>query len=156
LKTLKSLIAIRIMDSIGVVSKEMRDVRNPTYLNEYDNHNVYSGRVNYTESEFLIFLYVDVEDSKYMTIHLEDSDGNVGKFILCVVCDDLETEDSDLNKLIVGTKNNKFREASFLESSKILNTFEAIRDHMPNWDPNEATTVQLRFLFEFISSIKIE
>jgi len=157
MKTLKAAVAIRILDSLGVVSKEMVDIRNDNFLKVYKDDKFYSGRVNYSEKESLVFIYTELENNdKYMTAFVETDNGGSGEFVLCIVSGDVIEESPDLNKLIIGTKSLKFREVSYLESAKFLNTFEVIRNHMPNWEPNDPDEKSLKYLIEFMKIITIE
>lgn len=156
MKNLRSAIAVRILDSLGVVSNEMNDIRNDIFLHTYDGSKIYSGRVNYCENQSVVFLYTEVCEEKYMITFLEDDRGSEATFTFCIVSADVETENPKLNKLIIGTKSANFREVSFLEGAKILNTFEIIRNHMPNWGKNKPTETQFQYLLKFIESIRIE
>ena len=86
MKTLKSAIAVRVLDSIGVVTKEMNDVRIDAYLIKHKDEKIYSGRVGYSDNESLVFLYMEAHDGvKYMTVHFEDETQNEGNIIFCIV-----------------------------------------------------------------------
>lgn len=156
MKNLKAAIAIRILDSLGVISDEMNDIRNKSFLHDHEGSDVYSGKANYSENESVVFLYTEVAEEKYMITFLEDGERNESSFTFCIVSADIETEDPELNKLIIGTKEGNFREVSFLEGAKILNTFEIIRNHMPNWGSNQPKKSHFEYLFNFIKSIRIE
>jgi len=156
MKNLRASIAVRILDSLGVVSKEMNDIRNDIFLHHYKDFDIYSGRVNYSDNESVVFLYTEYDDEKYMITFMENNKGNDSAFIFCIVSGDVENEDPDLNKLIIGNKDSNFREVSYLEGAKILNTFEIIRNHMPNWGHNIPKDSQFKYLLNFIKAIRVE
>jgi len=156
MKTLKSAIAVRILDYLGVVSGETNDIRNELFLTKHKGNDIYSGRIDYSEKESLFFLYAETkENEKYMISFSENDKGKKGEFILCIVSNDVEEESPDLNRLILGTANKNFREVSFLEAGKFLNTFEIIRNHIPNWTPNKPSENDIEYLLGFIKAIDI-
>jgi len=156
MKYLKAAIAIRTLDSLGLVTREMKDIRNEFFLVKHGDEKIYSGKVNYSEKASLVFLYTEVFDHKYMITFLETNDGkDQGDLTLCIVSCDLEETDPELSKLILGTKNKEFRDVSFLEAAKFLNTFETVRNHMPYWVPNTPQKEQIEYLFSFINAINI-
>jgi hypothetical protein len=154
-KNLKSSIAIRILDSIGIVSKDMIDVRNEKYLTKYKNKKFYSGKTNYSSDGSLVFIYLEDNDMKYMISFIQNNKEDVGDIYLCIISSDIENESSEYNKLLLGTKKNFFREVSYLEAAKFLNTFEVLRNHMPVWLYNKPSDKQLDYLLEFSKLIKI-
>lgn len=151
---LKTEIAIRILSSLGVVGNDMNDIRNKLFIINYKDENIYSGKINYTNEESLVFLYFEVLDSKYMMSFLEKKN-ITSESALCIISINTESHDPDLTKLIIGS-NNKFREASYLECAKFLSTFEIVKNHMPNWVPNEPKKEQIEYLFKFIDSISTD
>ncbi len=155
MKHLQASITVRILDSLGVVSREMPDIRESQYLVK---PKIWSGKVELSENDSVVFLYSEDSDMKFMiTKFISKASTESYSNWYCFVCGDIVTEDPELNKMFSSytEKNNKFREVSFFEMANILRGFEMIRTNMPYWLPNKPTTNDIDSLSTFINSLNL-
>jgi hypothetical protein len=160
MKYLKAAITVRILDSLGVVSKEMQDVRNKMFLLNSDP-DIFAGKVVMSDDSSMIFLYSEQSDTKFMITTLVNK--NVNNWF-CFISADIEDEEPDLNRMFstyFKDKTLRFREVSFFEAASILRTYEVIRDNMPYWIPLEsskktANEEYLGIMMEFIKTFEVE
>lgn len=157
MRYLKSSIGIRILDSIGVVSNDMPDIRNNSFLLPIDfrNFSIFSGKISIEDGD-VIFIYGERDDNKYMMSLLN---GKAGVYRLYIVSMDLVNESPDLNNIFLGITDSdveKYRELSFLEAGSFLVSFELIRNHISNWYPYKPTNKETNLFFDFLDKIKTE
>jgi len=149
---LQSAIVIRILDVLGIFSKDMSDIRNDNY-NITDS--IWAGKLKIDDDNQIIFLYSEKNESKYMITKYLSSAEKSNWFNLV----SLDQEEPDLNKMYISIeieKNLKFREISYIELADALRGFELIRQYMPSWLRYEPKKEDLDILDKFIKSIKVD
>ena len=155
MKYLKAAVTVRILDSLGVVSKEMQDIRNKNFLVNAEPP-MFAGKVGITSEHDMIFLYSEKDNTKFMlTTLLDKTNNNWFGFISA----DIENEDPESNKILSTYYQNKelrFREVSFFEVASILRTFEVVRDNMPYWVPFKCEKEHIDIMTTFMKSFEIE
>lgn len=149
---LQSAVVLRILDVLGIFSKDMFDIRNEIY---YISDSTWAGKLKIDDDNQIIFLYSEKNEYKYMITKYLSSASKSNWFNLV----SLDVEDVDLNKAYISLeieKELKFREISYMEISDLLKGFELIRQYMPSWLRYDPQKEDLDMLNKFINSIELE
>ncbi|MFZ4768691.1 MAG: hypothetical protein ACOYLO_00825 [Ferruginibacter sp.] len=153
MKYLQSSIAIRIIDSLGVITKDLPDIRSDTFKTKHNNIWAVSTILN--ENINLIILYYEA-DMKYMLCGLKEKNIDNWKGI---VCGDETEEEYELNNIFAVKlidKEFSIREISIIEIGNLLVTFECIRNFFNGWNQYVPADSEIKTFKEFIKSISKE
>jgi hypothetical protein len=152
-KYLQAAIAKRVLDILGIFSKDMPDIRNEFYS---ISKNIWAGRIPIEDDNDVIFLYSEKNDNKYMLTKFSSTNIKSNWFCIISMSDD---EDPDLNKIystIEIDKSLKFIDISNMELANLFKGFELIRQYTPFWAKYEPSKEFLEVLSKFVGSIEVE
>lgn len=150
---LQAAIAKRILDILGIFSKDMPDIRNEFY---YISKDIWAGRIPIEDDNDVVFLYSEKNENKYMLTKFSST--NIKSNWLCIVSMSND-EDPDLNKIYCSIeidKSLKFLDISKIELANFFKGFELIRQYTPFWGKYSPSKEYLEVLNKFIGSIDIE
>jgi len=158
MKHLQSSIALRIMDSMGVISNDLPPINHELYKTKRAS-NVYAAKTGFEEGSSIIALYSEHGDMKYMITRIASDNDNKNKLWFCIACGDTKEENPDLNRIFalnVFDEKYIFRETSIIEIANILVSFECVRNYCAGWSPYDASVDDIATIKDFIKSLKEE
>lgn len=153
---LTSSITIRIMDILGIASKDMPDIRNENFLVKKEK-NIWALKGQLNESYTTLILYAENDGMKYMCANFDPSAKDIAW--VCLICGDLTEEEPDLNKayvLHINDGNYFAREANTIELAHMLTAFEMFRNFFSGWSPYQPKDSETEIIKAFMRIIVSE
>lgn len=155
MKYLRSSIALRIMDAVGIFSKDMQDIRRELFEIK---RNLWASKIDIDSGEAVIVLYSQVGDKKYMITKRQDEQSKL-QLWFCFICIDDTDDNYEMNNIFAANISNndiRFRDISMLEAANILTGFELIRQFTSVWAQYKPTEMDINVMSKFISSLEEE
>lgn len=152
MKHLESSIALRIMDVLGIFTKDMPNIRNE--LLKINKNNIWAVKMPIDDEFGINILYSEFDDKKYMTCGNEKAKTWFGIIIGCS-----DESNPEMNKIFMINQlkdDISIREADTIEIANIFTTFECFRHFFNGWHKYEEKEDDLKIMKKFISSIKEE
>ena len=143
------------MDSIGIFSKDMQDIRRDLFEVK---RNLWSCKVDIDNGEAVIILYSQVGDKKYMITKRQDSKNSL-QLWFCFACIDDADENYEMNNVFAANLSNdnlRFRDVSMLEVANVFVGFELIRQFTSTWAQYKPTELDVNVMSRFILSLEEE
>jgi len=149
-KKLESAIVLRIIDCLGIFSKDMPDIRNHNFATKVNN--IWAIKNNIENYNSIVILYSEIGDKKVLLSSMgADKDTWV-----CVVCGDAEEESVEMNKVyLLNIIKDKWsiREIDTIELANLFTTFECFRTFFSGWEQYDAKEEELSIIKKFVSSL---
>jgi hypothetical protein len=133
-----------IIDSLGIYTKQMPDIR----INQYKaGSNIYAGYTDISATDKISILYKEQNDAKYMTIKFANTD-----IWFCLIS--FEEDNDDNNTFVAKIIDNKFhfRNISNIELANLLVSFEIVKQYASCWKPYKPQKAEFELLNSFISN----
>ena len=152
---LQSSIVLRIIDSLGVFTKSMPDIRNEFF--KVKDENAYAAMVNLSDKNAIITLYCEAGENKYMVTRAFHEKKKTIWY--CLACFDYNDDNPDLNQVYTLNVNDDkyiFSQTSFIEKANLLVTFECIRNFFSGWEIYSPSNDDLDTLYKFKANLSVE
>lgn len=152
MKYLESSLALRIMDILGIFSKDMPNIRTDNF--KLKKHDIWSVKMPIDGESDIDILYSEDGDKKYMITGSDKSN-----LWFCIIIGDSEENNPELNRIFISQflkEDFSIREADTIEISNVFATFECLRHFFKGWYKCDPKENEVSIMKKFISSITEE
>ena len=152
MKYLESSLALRIMDILGLFSKDMPNTINDNF--KLKKHDMWAVKVPIDGESDINILYSESGDKKYMITGSDKS-----KLWFCIIVGDAQETNPELNRIFISQflkEDFSVREADTIEIANVFASFECLRHFFKGWYKFEPKENEISIMKKFISSIAEE